>query len=54
MNAKFGMKMSFGPVPYFIRSKVVEFEENKRIAWAHFGKHRWRYELEGKSKAAPR
>lgn len=46
LGAKFGVRMSIGPVPYFMRSKVVEFEENKRIAWAHFGKHRWRYELE--------
>ena len=42
---KFGMKMKMG-VPYRIRSKVVEFEENRRIAWCHFGGHRWRWELE--------
>ena len=42
----FGMKMSFNGIPYRIKSTVKEFEENKRIAWAHFGKHRWRYELE--------
>jgi len=23
----------------------VEFEEGRRIAWRHFGGHRWRYEL---------
>lgn len=45
MGSKFGMKMKFG-VPYDMRSTVVEFEENALIAWAHFGKHRWRYELE--------
>ena len=45
MGSKFGMKMKIG-VPYDMRSTVVEFEENKLIAWAHFGKHRWRYELE--------
>jgi len=27
-------------------STVKEFEENRRIAWAHVGGHRWRYELE--------
>ncbi len=43
---KFGMKMSFNGIPYRITSTVKEFEENERIAWAHFGKHRWRYELE--------
>lgn len=45
MGSKFGMKMKIG-VPYDMRSTVVEFEENRLIAWAHFGKHRWRYELE--------
>lgn len=42
---RFGMKMKFGPLPYTISSTVVEFEENRLIAWQHFGKHRWRYEL---------
>jgi len=46
MGAKFGMKMKFKGIPYFIGSTVKEFEENRRIAWAHFGGHRWRYELE--------
>ena len=45
MGTKFGMKMKI-VVPYDMRSTVVEFEENRLIAWAHFGKHRWRYELE--------
>ena len=43
----FGMKMKFGgALPYRIKSTVKEFEENRLIAWAHFGGHRWRYELE--------
>ena len=42
---KFRMKMKLG-VPYQMSSTVKEFEENRRIAWAHFGGHRWRYELE--------
>ena len=33
-------------VPYRITNKVVEIEEDRRIAWRHFGGHRWRYELE--------
>lgn len=45
MGSRFGMKMRRG-LPYRIHSTVVEFDENRRIAWAHFGKHRWRYELE--------
>lgn len=43
---KFGMKMSFNGIPYRITSTVKEFEKDRLIAWAHFGKHRWRYELE--------
>lgn len=45
MGAKFGMKMKL-VIPYDMRSTVVEFEEDRLIAWAHYGKHRWRYELE--------
>jgi uncharacterized protein YndB with AHSA1/START domain len=33
-------------VPYRITSKVVEYEADRRIAWRHFGAHRWRYVLE--------
>ncbi len=33
-------------VPYRTYNEVVEFEQDRRIAWCHFGKHRWRYELE--------
>ena len=43
---KFGMKMSFKGIPYSITNKVMEYEENELIAWAHFGKHRWRYVLQ--------
>ena len=46
LGAKFGMDMKLGFLPYKISNTVVEFEENRLIAWAHFGKHRWRYELE--------
>ena len=44
------MKMRFG-IPYDIRNTVVEFEEDRLIAWQHFGRHRWRYELEPGEKA---
>jgi uncharacterized protein YndB with AHSA1/START domain len=46
MGSKFSMSMRLGPLPYRISSEVVEFEQDRRIAWAHLGKHRWRYELE--------
>jgi len=46
-GSSFGMDMKFGGfLPYRITNEVVEFEENRLIAWQHLGKHRWRYELE--------
>ena len=45
LGARFGMEMKIG-APYRITNEVVEFDEGKRIAWQHFGKHIWRYELE--------
>ena len=45
LGAKFGMDMRL-VVPYRISSQVKEFDEGRRIAWAHIGGHRWRYELE--------
>lgn len=45
LGATFGMDMKLG-VPYPIENTVVEFEENRLLAWRHFGGHRWRYELE--------
>lgn len=45
LGSRFGMHMRI-VVPYVMGSTVVEFIENRQVAWAHFGKHRWRYELE--------
>ena len=44
LGSRFGMNMKLG-VPYRMQNTVVEYEENRLIAWQHFGKHRWRYEL---------
>jgi hypothetical protein len=44
LGAKFGMSMKI-KAPYRITNTVIEFEESKRIAWRHFGRHIWRYEL---------
>ena len=44
-ESRFGMRMRRG-VPYRMTSKVVEFDENRVIAWCHLGGHRWRWELE--------
>ena len=55
LGSTFGMSMRQG-VPYSVRNEVVEFEANRRIAWAPgmgglLGRlapsgRRWRYELE--------
>jgi len=45
LGTRFGMEMKI-VVPYRITNEVVEFEQDRLIAWRHFGGHRWRYELE--------
>ena len=45
LGAEFSMDMKIG-VPYKMTNTVVEFEENQRIGWRHFGGHIWRYILE--------
>lgn len=46
-GSRFGMRMRIlGAVPYVIRNEVVEYEPDRRIAWRHLFRHRWRYELE--------
>ena len=45
LGARFGMDMKMG-IPYRITNEVVAFEENRVIAWRHFGHHVWRYDLE--------
>jgi hypothetical protein len=44
LGSKFGMQMHLG-VDYRISNTVVEYEENKLIAWRHIGRWIWRYEL---------
>jgi uncharacterized protein YndB with AHSA1/START domain len=44
-GAAFGMSMKIG-LPYMVRNVVVEFEENRRIAWQHTFRHRWRWAFE--------
>ncbi len=54
LGSTFGMAMKVG-IPYSMTNTVVEFEENRRIAWEprlsvkmfqRFGGRIWRYELE--------
>ena len=45
LGAKFAMRMRIG-APYLVRNTVVEYDEDRRIAWRHLLRHIWRYELE--------
>ena len=44
LGDRFGMRMRVG-LPYQTRNTVVEFEPEHRIAWHHFARAIWRYEL---------
>ncbi len=44
LGSTFGMNMEIG-IKYRITNTVVEFEENKLIAWRHLGRWIWRYEF---------
>jgi uncharacterized protein YndB with AHSA1/START domain len=43
---RFGMKMKMFGVPYPMTSKVTEFDDGRKIGWAHMVGHTWRWELE--------
>jgi uncharacterized protein YndB with AHSA1/START domain len=45
LGSKFSMRMRIG-APYLTRNMCVEYEEDERIAWRHFARHVWRYELQ--------
>lgn len=45
LGATFAMNMKIG-IPYLTRNVVVDFEENRSIAWHHFARFVWRYDLE--------
>ncbi|MDE0654657.1 MAG: SRPBCC family protein [bacterium] len=46
LGSEFTMVQKAFGVTYRITSRVVEYEENRRIAWCHLGRNLWRYELE--------
>ncbi|WP_420617779.1 SRPBCC family protein [Candidatus Poriferisocius sp.] len=46
LGSKFTIGMKAYGFPYRVTSKVVEYEENRLIAWCHFIKNRWRFGLE--------
>ena len=43
-GARFGMDMKIG-APYKILNEVVEYDQDRLIAWRHFNGHRWRWQL---------
>jgi uncharacterized protein YndB with AHSA1/START domain len=45
LGSTFSMHMKMG-LGYVTHNRVVEFEENRRIAWHHFALFIWRYQLE--------
>jgi uncharacterized protein YndB with AHSA1/START domain len=45
LGAKFAMHMKDFGVPYVTNNVVVDFVENKSIAWHHFSQFVWRYDL---------
>jgi len=45
LGATFAMRMRIG-APYLIRNLVIEYDEDRRIAWRHFARHVWRYDLD--------
>jgi uncharacterized protein YndB with AHSA1/START domain len=44
LGATFSMRMRWA-APYVIKNTVIEYEEDRRIAWRHIARHVWRYEL---------
>lgn len=44
LGSRFGMDMKMG-MPYRIVNTVVEFEQDRLIAWRHVMGHRWRWQL---------
>ena len=50
LGAPFSMRMRWG-APYVIKNTVLEYEEDRRIAWRHLARHVWRYELRAQAGA---
>ncbi len=46
LGSTFSVAMRLWGVPYRVTNRVVEFEENRLIAWRHFEPQHWRYELQ--------
>jgi len=46
LGSEFVMTMRLCGVPYRVRNRVVEYEENRLIAWRHFEPQHWRFQLQ--------
>lgn len=46
LGSEFVVAMRLWGVPYRVRNRVVEFDENRLVAWRHFEPQHWRFELE--------
>lgn len=44
LGAKWRVRMHL-VLPYVVTNQVVEYDEDRVIAWRHFARHIWRYEL---------
>lgn len=44
LGARFRMRVHM-VVPYWITNEVVEFEENRAIAWKHYAGHVWSWKI---------
>ncbi len=44
LGDQFGMDMKIG-APYKVLNTVVEYDEDRLIAWRHFNGHRWPWQL---------
>jgi hypothetical protein len=46
LGSEFVMSMRLWGIPYRVRNRVVEYQENRLIAWRHFEPQRWRFEMD--------
>ena len=53
LGSKFGMNMKIG-APYKVLNTVVEYDQDRLIAWRHFYGHRWRWQLQAGGRRAHR
>ncbi len=45
LGAKWRVRMRM-VLPYLVTNQVVQYDEDRLIAWRHFARHVWRYDLD--------